>query len=67
MMGHRLAVPPRSVIGSLSQVKIGSMESMLPCRANTKPRTRQHGYIQASLGQHIEKNHNDMCFSCHLF
>ena len=30
---HRLAVPPRSVIGSLSQVKIGSMESRLPSSA----------------------------------
>ena len=27
---HRLVVPPRSVIGSLSRTKLGSMESRLP-------------------------------------
>ena len=30
---HPLAVPPRSVIGSLSKAKIGSMESRLPSSA----------------------------------
>ena len=49
---HRLAVPPRSVIGSLSQEKIGSMESRLPSSA----KGYGYGYTEATEC-HVHEEH----------
>ena len=54
---HRVAVPPRSVIGSPSQVKIGSMESRLPRSEKWNRAQWHHGYSQAiSEAGHVQNS-----------